>query len=389
MMTDYREAIRLADLLARFGLPRTTWDPPDIEADSWGLVGHVIQTRKLTGITLAAIQDGGLNLPDEALTRLIRDHKEHMMHALALERWLIRLADGFERSGIEFVVLKGPALAHTVYPEPSWRPFGDLDVLVRTDHWRQACEAVADLGFVRNLPEPAVGFDERFGKAATHTNGDGFQLDLHRTLTLGPFGLWVKPEWLFEMTVPLHVGGRTFARLDDAALLVHAALHASLGSTPPLTLALRDVAQVAFNPGVDWSLLEKLAVDWRATAVIQHAFAATEETFGVALPPQARGVRMISPSGRQTKALRQYMGEQRRVGGMAFATTMAIPGFRAKVSYAKSLALPSREFLTARSRDGSASYVARWRVVSRWITHRSSSALTSLIHHPKERKSGV
>jgi len=57
---------------------------------------------------------------------------------------------------IEAIVLKGPAVAHTVYPDPMLRTFGDLDLLVRERDWHAIHAALLDLGFIQldNLPQP-------------------------------------------------------------------------------------------------------------------------------------------------------------------------------------------------------------------------------------------
>src|SRR5437879_3101885 len=83
-----------------------------------------------------------------------------------------------------------------------------------------------ELGFTRPRPEPRPGFSERFGKAATHRGVDGLELDLHRTLVVGPFGLWLEPDELFEHAILFHLWGRELRRLDDTALVLHACLNA-------------------------------------------------------------------------------------------------------------------------------------------------------------------
>jgi len=49
--------------------------------------------------------------------------------------------------GLEYMVVKGPATAHTVYPEPGLRLFGDLDLVVRERDWTAAHRLLIGLGF--------------------------------------------------------------------------------------------------------------------------------------------------------------------------------------------------------------------------------------------------
>jgi hypothetical protein len=155
---------------------------------------------------------------------------------------------------------------------------------------------------------------------------------------------------------------------------VNAALHAGLGSSPPLLLPLRDVVQAARHPAVDWGRLEDWASRWRVGVALAHAFEAAETELAVELPPEARAIAAIPPARVERSALRAY-GERRRAGGMALAAVRAIPGVRPKTTYVLGLLLPSREFLQARARGrAKASYVARWGVPVRWLARRRRSA---------------
>jgi hypothetical protein len=59
-------------------------------------------------------------------------------------------------SGVDYMVVKGPALAHTVYPDPAWRAFNDLDLVVRERDWAAMHRLLVQMGFKpeENLPQP-------------------------------------------------------------------------------------------------------------------------------------------------------------------------------------------------------------------------------------------
>jgi hypothetical protein len=330
----------------------------------------VLARQQLSGIALAASDSGWLELPAPEESVLVDRHRAAMMWALDLERTLLRLSDRFDAAGVKIVVLKGPAIANAVYPDPSWRPFGDLDVLVRTVDWKHACEILREAGFVRDLPEPRRGFDERFGKAASHSDDVGRQVDLHRTLVLGPYGLLMDPDELFGRTSEFRLGGRMLRRLDDTAALVNACLHAALGAWPPLPMPLRDVAQVAWSGRVDWEALVVLAERWRVLPVVAHSLRTAAQWLASELPAAAQPIAAMRPSAADRRLLGAYTRSRRR-GGMALANIPRIPGMRARAAYVRAMLVPDPAFLAARSRnDRRPSYLRRWGVPVRWLFSR-------------------
>lgn len=344
----------------------------DVSDDVWpGLLSTVARER-LTGLALAAVEDGELELTLRQTQELLERHKAAMWHALQLESRLVGIAEAFDAADVGMLVLKGPALAHDVYPDPSWRPFGDIDVLVRTRDWEKAADVLFDVGFSPKYPEPRPGFRARFGHTACHVDATGFELDLHRTLVAGPFGLWMDPDELFERTTAFVLGGREFRRLEDSSAFVHACLHACLGHRPPLLLPVRDVAQLVSGHDIDWTLMADWGSRWNLGVVIQHAIEMTTQLLGFDVPEPARDfLRSQTPPRRARRALEAYTGDRRLRGGIAISSLWAIHGLRSKAAYVRALALPDASFRRFRERKtGWASIVARWSKPGRWLVRR-------------------
>jgi hypothetical protein len=290
---------------------------------------------------------------------------------LALERSLLRIAREAGEEGVELIVLKGPALAHHFYPDASWRAFADIDLLVRTNDWRRACAVLDRMGFHRQRPEPRAGFDERFGKAAVHADHQGLNVDLHRTLVLGSFGLWMHPEELFERTVTFPLADVPLRRLDDTATLLHACVHAALGFQDPLLMPLRDLAQVASLGKVDWDELGRWAARWKLGGVIGHAFDTAERLLGFEQPAEVAAVRAFPVGRRERRALDAYTTGRRARGGTVRSEFWAVPGIRQKAELLRAMLFPDPAFLASRTEEGARpSYVRRWAVPIRWLLRR-------------------
>ena len=343
--------------------------PIEVADGSWPMFLRRLGAHSLTGLATAAANAGVLRLGDSEREQLAAVHRRVMQLNLALEQRLLAATEAFGAEGIEVVGLKGSAVARTAYPDPSWRPFKDLDLLVRTRDWERSCRLLGELGYARKLGEPRPGFDERFGKAATHLSSDGFELDLHRRLVLGPFGLWMDPEPLFDRTATVQVGGRTLRRLGDTDLLLHACIHAALGWSPPLPMPVRDVAQIATSVPMDWDLLAASARLWRLTVVVDHALRTASEATGWEPGDEARRLMTAAATPQEQRALHAYTGDRRWRGATALSSVRAIPGVRSKLAYVSTLVYPSREFLSARSAGSHGSYLTRWATALRWLAH--------------------
>jgi hypothetical protein len=358
----------------------------EIKPDAWPRFLAEVRRQRLTGLALHAVEEGLVALTAEQADQLITAQRELMLHALQLERHLLMASRSLEAAGVEAVVLKGTALAQGVYPNPSLRPFGDIDLLVRNSQWGDALETLALAGFRRRYREPRPGFTSRFGHAALLTNDQNVEIDLHRTLVAGPFGEWISADELFDRTARFPLGGVDLRRLDDTAALAHACVHASLGFRPPLLVPVRDVAQLCASPHVEWDLMRDWSSRWHLGAVFEHAFETVTEILGSPFHDLSFGAALATNRDRRgTRALRAYTSERRRYGGKATATILAIHGIRAKLKYVGALLFPDRAFLASRANEGSAgSYVRRWLIPFRWLNKRLATAFDAHGRQPKD-----
>jgi hypothetical protein len=80
-------------------------------------------------------------------------HRELAVSALQ-ERELQRLAGAFARAGLAPILLKGAALAYTIYENPAVRPRGDVDLLIRESDEAATRRVLAELGYGPELDVP-------------------------------------------------------------------------------------------------------------------------------------------------------------------------------------------------------------------------------------------
>jgi hypothetical protein len=362
---------RAARAVAAFGSAAPSLETIEVGDTDGAAFERRIVTEKLTGLAIAASMDGALSIPPDRADSLAERHRRAMAWCLMVEDRLLELDDRFRRAGIEYAVLKGPAMAHVAYPDASLRSFGDLDLLVRGRSFGDACAILRSLGFRRRLAEPRPGFDERFGKAAAHKHpADSMEIDLHRTLVLGPFGLWLDPGAMLDRATSFELAGCEIARPDDTDMLIGVAMHAVLG-WPRRLVPLRDVVQASRALEVDWPALVQRAAESRLTAVLLRAFELSTSTLGIEPVVEAASLSATSITRNERRALDAYAETRHRRGGTALSTMRAIPALRAKAAYARALAFPQREFMRDRYRAGGrAAHRQRLATPARWALRR-------------------
>jgi len=311
-----------------------------------------ISAQRLTGLAIEAEQHGELQLTSEGSEKLSARHLDQLALDLRLERLLIAAATVLDQRAIAYRALKGPLLAHTAYDDPSRRSFGDVDLLVPGRAFDAAIDALGSLGFVRRFVEPRPGFDARFSKGACLERADGLELDLHRTLAPGAFGVRLAHAELFSRpSRRFDLGGYPIAGLDPELAFTHACFHAALGNHPPRLVPLRDIVQLSVS-GFDASAVTELAITARCESVFQRAVNLVDTELGIDLEGEfADWARAHRPSRFDRWALRGYAGDNRSYAGQVAASLGAMRSTRERVSYAAALAFPERDYVRARERS--------------------------------------
>jgi hypothetical protein len=118
-------------------------------------------------------------VPPEARRRLSDGLTASRARHLLMTRALATILRHFATSDLAVIVLKGPVLAETVYPDPALRPFSDLDLLVRPEDRRRADLALRALGYQPLADEHSWDFDIAFDGATVYESAAGVRVDLH------------------------------------------------------------------------------------------------------------------------------------------------------------------------------------------------------------------
>lgn len=331
--------------LAGWGLPGATALPP-VPAPMAGLLAPV-RGEKLTGVLAAAAAAGDVDVTDTDRELLLTAHRDAMAEVLLLEDVLLDAVDLLDRAGVAHRVLKGSALAHLVHPDPAQRCFGDVDLLVEGRHVGRAVDAFVAAGACRVQPQLSPVFDERFAKSVTLRWQRSVEIDLHRTLAPGPYGLLLRVDDLRSSPVRFELAGRALDTLPVDMHLVHGALHAALGDVEPRLGNLRDLALMLTRPGLDVDHVIGTARRWRCEAPVAEGLAAVEDLVG--LVPLVKWAVHFVPSPDDVRLLAGYREREGRFRRQAMSSMRVLSTWSDRAAYLRSVArIPTR--LRGRSR---------------------------------------
>lgn len=333
---------RICLAVAAEGLGSRDGDYPDSPLDQSGWM-HLLSAAKagrLSGMLWAAVERGAFPVTDEQERELEALQVDAMVAAVELEALLLDAVEWFDSEGIPSRVIKGPASAHLLYPDPSLRPFGDIDLLVPASEISGACRILESRSGRRRFPEPRPSYDREFGKGVSVVMPGALEIDLHRTLSPGPYGLSVRLEDLFQRCWTFDLGGKGVSAPPADVQLVAACYHAVLGSADPPPMGLRDVVQLVTNTDAATTAPD-LARAWRGEAVLARGILEAWSALGpTGEPPLVSWARSFQPGTRDRRWLRAATGSTRSGPRQVLQGLEVVPGPAAKLRYLHAVLVP-------------------------------------------------
>lgn len=347
-MTMIPDALQIGRAVAAHGLAGTLVKFPDEPLDDtvWTSLLRYCTHQRVPGYLLEAALDGALPTTPRQLDEAREAHLGSMWTVLLIERTLLKIADQLAAADVEFRVLKGSACASLDYPDPSLRSFGDVDLLVQPDSFDAAVKALLAAGHRRRFAEPRPGFDRRFSKGASFVTDDGFEVDLHRTFVMGPFGLRVDLDDLWRASTPFEVGGRKLQAIGHEQRFMHACFHAALGQSEPRLVPQRDVAEMLLFGSLDMARVHELMARWKAEPVVARAVRLAWDTLQLAdVVSLSVWARRYQPDEREQRALAVYTSHRGSYAAKSMEALRAIPRLRDKAAFVAALTFPQRSYI--------------------------------------------
>ncbi len=225
-----------------------------------------------------------------------RDEETTLLRFFQFHGHLSDLLRAAEREGLEVIVLKGAALAETVYPRPGLRPFGDLDILVRPSDAVRARILLESLGYVVDSAQWSAlacrddGQANFFKDAPTDGNASlaPVVVELHTDLINNDLlwgGIRVDAGGVWRRARRARLAGSAARVLGPEDQLLHLCLHLA-GHYLAAPQSLRDIHQVCRTSAPEWPLFVRQARESRAATMCFAGLFAAAALLGTPIPPR-------------------------------------------------------------------------------------------------------
>lgn len=203
---------------------------PDV--DDWSSVYTELKDQTVLAIPADLIAQ--YDMPEELRREWKKQILQQMIYYHATEHIQTELLEAIRTAGIPVVILKGTSAA-VYYPKPEYRAMGDIDFLVKPEHFDRACCVMEEAG----CKETTSKEEEERGRHRVYRKA-GVEIELHRSFaTIGTDEQKACfDNYLFEDIVPERF---TLSTVQNGLVLIeHIAQHMFAG--------------IGFRQIIDWMM---------------------------------------------------------------------------------------------------------------------------------------
>lgn len=353
--------------------------PPDASPEQWGKLLHSLKPHWILPFLYYKIRclPEAFFPPEPILRQLQFAFLQSHGRIVLLEEQLQDIVENFGKAGVRVLVMKGPAYAHTIYPNVAVRPCSDLDLLVEPERVPQARAILEYMNYtcLDRKYDIAKHFycEERF--LCKTNDRKRLMIELHWYLypVFRPQTEETVRE-LVERTVGVQASGVRFETMNP----IDALIHRSLVNWAHHDIDMRfiwicDVALLArkLKEPEDWKILQERSVLWRARLAVELSLLMACACAGLQLPkgfenfstwpaPSAEErdiwIKVIRRHTDLSSHLREYFGRYESMGELLQRI------FRLLFPHP---ALMRQSYAEAMDRGLIGTYIHRWR---QWIS---------------------
>lgn len=253
---------------------------------NWRALGALAEREKLLPVLWNYMRDHAELVPEDVREAFRRQAAVTEFRMAMTETALIQVVEQLHRNGIRVMLLKGAALASTVYGSFAKRPMGDFDILVPPGDAQRAWDIMREVGWTLELQGGEQFYESHHHlPALVDPKGLNLVLEIHRSMLppAGPFTLDESELW--REARPIQLGSTRVWVPSDRFQLLHLSIHFAWSNMfGGIGRTVRDVATMLAAAPMDWSRFLELANRARARSCAYWTLSVSETLTGTHVP---------------------------------------------------------------------------------------------------------
>ncbi|SDW99300.1 nucleotidyltransferase domain-containing protein [Thiocapsa roseopersicina] len=294
------------------GRQARSWRPLLDRGIDWNLFLTLGEHHDLLPLLSSGLEHAPTEFLPRSLMPQLRDHFQanHLRNRLALQCFL-SAETTLAEAGIPALVLKGLALATTVYPHLAARQFGDVDLLIPENQVAQARlilerlhyrpvyppNMLRDLNLQQLTPSQERVYSAYYHELTLQSPDALFQLDMHWALVPQHFPIIPDCEAIWQDARQTVYDGRTLSALSAEHQILHTCIHATKDRWRKLKwvvdldrIVRADSPLGREQPGrsqLDWERLIWYAEAWKSRRMLSTGLELAERLLATPVPDTA------------------------------------------------------------------------------------------------------
>lgn len=334
----------LAELAAFLRGERVGWSALGLTAA--GLL-DLCETEEITALLHQRLRHaGGDDWPPSVHEELERGAHAAAARELLRRREVTAVLDTLAAAGVYPIVLKGTALAYSVYDAPFSRPRADTDLFISQHHIDTVRRRMATLGYSAT-PYCDEVFSQ-FELARIDAYGVDHAFDFHwKISTQSTFADLLEYDQLASRSIALPALGshcRTACRVDALLLAcVHPVMHHRNVERLIWTYDIHLLASRLSDH--EFGSLAMLAIGKRVAAIVAHELTLARSRFGTRIP---QGVLAKLEKMGTSEPSAVYLRDRRRWHDELASNLRGLPSWQERFRHLRDVLLPSPSYVLSR-----------------------------------------
>jgi hypothetical protein len=348
----------------------TPQSPPDLSCDDWRNVLALLRPHMIYPLLTSHVRTWPEECrpPQEIMNYLNRVFLMAAARNMRAGRQIQSVTDALKDAGIPVILLKGHALARTVYPDPALRQSSDIDLLVKPGDMIQSEAILTRLGYTCQSHTFRIVPNEHPHQVFYPPN-KGIHIELHWGVD-GGFSLFEK-KWIdtaFEQKIPVQSTDLSCFTLDDIHHLQFLAFHTVFGHYSIRLDWVFDIACLMQHLRIpeDWERLCSASTKNHIRIPVELALTAGSLWSGYTIPAEFRDFSLWpAPSERELRLWRHAQVRHTNLRSDLYLRLQSMPTFSEKMKFCFRFFLPQEELLQSYRRSSSSAdiplaHIRRW-----------------------------